>query len=94
MVQDIQIDVIADMNVLTVATVEGRLYDRIPADLSQQLPEDGLSSRLGFCPIVEPEQSLGLLAFSVQVKIKTVVDFSGQHFSLFRFLRASRDSCS
>jgi hypothetical protein len=47
------------------------------------LLEDSLSFKLGFGPIVEPEQSLDLLAFSFQVRVKTVVDFSGQHFLSF-----------
>jgi hypothetical protein len=41
------------------------------------LPEDGLSFRPGFGQIVEAEQLLGLLAVSFQVRIKTVVGFSG-----------------
>jgi hypothetical protein len=53
--QDIQTDMIADMNVLTVTTVDGWQYDRILADLSEKLLEDGLSFRRGFGQIVEPE---------------------------------------
>jgi hypothetical protein len=79
---DIQIDIIADMYVLTVGTVEGWLNGRILTDLPQQLSEDGLSLRLFFGQVVEPEQFPGLLAFSFQVRVKTVVGFSGQHFSL------------
>jgi hypothetical protein len=74
---EIQIDMIADIDVPAVAAVEGWLNGRIPADLSQQLPEDGLSLGHGFGPIVEPEQFLGLLALSLQVRVKTVVPFSG-----------------
>jgi len=42
--QEIQVDMIADIDVLTVDTVEGRLNDRIVTDLSQQLPKDGCRS--------------------------------------------------
>jgi hypothetical protein len=41
------------------------------------LLEEDLSFRHGFGQIVEPEQFLGLLAFSFQFRVKTVVDFSG-----------------
>jgi hypothetical protein len=75
--QDIQKYMIADIDVLAVATVEGGFDDRILTDLAQQLLEDGLSFRLGFGLIVEPEQCLGPFAFRLQVRIKTVVDLSG-----------------
>jgi hypothetical protein len=75
--QDIQKDMITDINVPTVATVEGWLNDRILTDLSEQLLEDGLSFMCGFGQIVEPEQFLGLLTFSFQVRIKAVIAFSG-----------------
>jgi hypothetical protein len=75
--QDIEKDMIADVDVLTVATVEGWLNDRILTDLSQQLLEDALSFGHGLARIVEPEQFPGPLAFSFQVRVKTVVAFSG-----------------
>lgn len=75
--QDIQKDMINHINVLTVATVEGWLNDRILTDFSWQLQEDGLSFRTGFGQIVEPEQFLGLLVFNFQVRVKSVISFSG-----------------
>jgi hypothetical protein len=81
--QEIQIDMIADLNVLTVAAVEGWLNDRVLTDISQQLLEDALSFRHGFGQIVEPEPFPDLLAFGFQVRIKTVVGFSGQHLLHF-----------
>ena len=53
--QDIQIDMIADINVLTVATVEVWLNELRLTDLSQQLLEDGLSFRCSYDQIVKPE---------------------------------------
>jgi len=47
------------------------------------LLEDSLSVGHGFGQIVEPEQALGLLALSFQVRIKAVVGFSSQHFLFF-----------
>jgi hypothetical protein len=74
---------IPDMDVLTVAAIEGRLNDRVLTDLSQQLPEDELSFRFGLGHIVEPEPLLDLSALRVQLRIETVVDFSGEHFLFF-----------
>jgi hypothetical protein len=71
------------MNVPTVAAVEGGLNGTILTDMSQQLPQDRLSFRQGFGPIVEPEQLPGPLALSVQVGITTVVRFSSQHLLFF-----------
>jgi hypothetical protein len=91
---DIQIDMIADINVLTVAAMEGRLNDRILTDLSQQLPQDGFSFGRGCGQVVALQQFLGLLALSLQFRIETVVaSFPRTAFSLFRFSRAFRDSC-
>lgn len=53
--QDIQIDVIADVDVLTVGALEWWLNDRMPTNLPQQSPEDGLTLRHGFGQIVKPE---------------------------------------
>jgi hypothetical protein len=75
--QDIQKDVIAEVNVLAVDTVKGRLDEGILADMPQQLPEDGLSFGLSFGQIVAPEYFLDLLALSFQASIETVVEFSG-----------------
>jgi len=44
------------------------------------LLQDRLSFRLDFRPVVEPEQRLGLLTLNFQVRVKAVIDLSGQHF--------------
>jgi hypothetical protein len=69
--------VIADINVITVVTIEGRLDGRILTDPCQQLPQDSLSFIGSFAPVETPQQLPGLLAISFQLSIKAIVGFSG-----------------
>jgi hypothetical protein len=78
--QNIQKDMISEMNILTVAAVKGGFNARVLADLAQQLLEDGSSLGHGFSQIVQSEQFPGPLAFGLQVRVETIVAFSGQHF--------------
>jgi hypothetical protein len=79
----IQIDMIADVDVVAVAAVEGGLYERTLTDLTQQLLENGPSFRYGFRQIIAAEQFLGPPTLGFQVRIKAVVDVSSQHLLLF-----------
>jgi hypothetical protein len=79
---------IADICVLTVTTVEGRLNNRMMTDSPKQLLENGLPFRSAFGQIVDPEPCFCLLAFSFQIRIKAVVGSrgAGPTFSVFHQL--------
>jgi hypothetical protein len=80
---DIQIAAITDSDVATVRAIEGRLNDRVVADMAQQTGKDTLSFGLGFCEIVDSDQLLEVLAFGHEVRIKAVVGLSGEHLLSF-----------
>jgi hypothetical protein len=80
---NVQIDMIADVDVFAVYTVEGRLYDRVLAYVSQQSLKNSMPFGGGVGTIVKLEQTPDLLAVSRQVRIKAVVGFSCQHFLSF-----------
>jgi hypothetical protein len=80
---NVQIDMIADVDVFAVYTVEGRLYDRVLAYVSQQSLKNSMPFGGGVGTIVKLEQTPDLLTVSRQVRIKAVVGFSCQHFLSF-----------
>jgi hypothetical protein len=81
----IDLDCLAYLNILAITTVEGRLNRRILADGSQQLLQKALAFWPCFGEVVAAEQSLHPLQLCLQLRIQSVVNFSGKHFLFFGF---------